>query len=234
MQPNYSHKPKLTKRDIIKSFASIPKDIVNLHKKFIALPNGHKIFWVFVAVGGIACLVALFDYERLISWSAKTESTHSSIISKYRSYKKLHLKSVNNTYLLGKTLVIDVNGKILKDYYFPLLKKDTKVSSMDVGTVVVIEDKKKVLAQYYSKGVIKPWKLVQKGCLVTIIDITKQTITAQKTFWGSKPPKPKTKSKISVWAGPYPDNQVLQYLKSIPTKALTSSSAIKKELNSTQ
>jgi len=55
---NYSHKPKVTKRDIIKSFVSIPKDIVSLHKKFITLPNSHKSFWVFVAVGSLSCLAA--------------------------------------------------------------------------------------------------------------------------------------------------------------------------------
>ena len=85
---NYSHKPKVTKRDIIKSFVSIPKDIVSLHKKFITLPNSHKSFWVFVAVGSLSCLAAFI--------------CHSFVIDKNRYpvliYRKRQISSERQSY----------------------------------------------------------------------------------------------------------------------------------------
>ena len=73
------------------------------------------------------------------------ERKYFPIISRFKSYNKLSLKTANGAYLRGKCLTIDEKGNLLDSFYTSLLEKKQSLASKEVGTLIVIEKKRRPL-----------------------------------------------------------------------------------------
>lgn len=170
-----------------------------------------KIFWIFAILAGIGIIGGLLEEKKFTQTAFKVHKKFLPIIDKYLPYDKIQILPNSKVYLRGHTLVINKNGEILPHYYKTLSKKISDRESEDIGSIVVVEKKKNVVAVYE-----KDYRAIQLGYQVTIIDITIPAIIQQKEFWGSIPSLPKKKKVMSKWTGSDPHNKVLEYLKSLP------------------
>ena len=191
--------------------------------KISSMTWAEKTFWIFGVFIGIGVIVTLYKDSQTWYAGTEVEKRFSSIIHKYKSYNKLKKLPANRAYIRGHALVIDQDGNILPFYYDSLsshlLKKG--IASEAVGTIVIIEAQQRIIAYYTSDYEVK-----QSGYLFTIIDITIPAVIEQKSFWGSKPATPKTKSRVSFWTGTNPTwTEVSTYLESLPVRRIIKESS---------
>jgi hypothetical protein len=115
-------------------------------------------------------------------------------------------------YIKGKVIPVNVKSKDVDWLYYDLPPSLKPKTPAEVGTVVWLEWDERQVGQYGSGG---GGAFVQT-CRVTVIDKAERRVLSQVVVEGGQPPR--TSRRGSSASGSKPTEQVVNYLKTLPTR----------------
>lgn len=118
----------------------------------------------------------------------------------------------------GIELSSNPNKAYIDDIYFDLPDSLRANSPEEVGTVILLEWGRNILAEYEGGSVA-----AQITCLVSVIDMKKDVIVGRQSFGGSPPETPEVRSCVgssgckSIY-GSAPTQNIVEYISKLPRK----------------
>jgi len=178
---------------------------------------------------GSMMIYALFHVFCIIEGDRSCiEKSFESNISEYASMLQFN-KFSNESYIVGKVVVVDLGERIrdalifpnkISDVQFLLPEKMRAYKPKDVGTVILLNWTKEYVFSY-----IPTWKAYRVGCEVTVIDKNNTTITARRAFKGDDPPSEEyllgrnpDYNKSRETFGETPRRDVITYIETLPQR----------------
>jgi hypothetical protein len=112
-------------------------------------------------------------------------------------------------YIKGKVIPVDTASQKIDWIYYDLPTALKPATPDDVGTVVLLTYVDKEVGKYSNGGTA-----YKRTCNVAVVDFASKTVVGRAYFEGGEPPS--TIRNSSSGYGPYPTEQILSYVKSLP------------------
>jgi len=112
--------------------------------------------------------------------------------------------------IVGKIMTVNLATQQIDDFYLKLPKSYQPTSAEEVGTILQLTYGEADVRKLSNGG--KAYKVT---CEITLIDLTQNAIIARKTFIGDRPVVPSHGAAGSSFAGPAPDDQIIEFIESL-------------------
>lgn len=170
-------------------------------------------FWQLLGVSIVFTL--LFCAGPVVLWNLAQERMQAEQTAPFGPYLQEYLATPGQTqqgaYIRGKVVTVDTFNKKIDPLYFDLPADLRASTPAEVGTIVWMHRQASQVGYYTKGGGAHQWR-----CDLKVIDRTTSTLLAEKTFWGSDPPRSKTDSGDAY--GSFPSGEIIGYLSGLPRK----------------